>query len=404
MFPNIFTDCRLALLKDTGNSCAMNSDDKYPSLADLKKRARRRLPHFVWEFLDSATGAEVQKTLNREGLDRIRFNTRVLRGAAEPDLSVSLLGKTYALPFGIAPVGMSGLIWPNAELLLAQAASKHNIPYCLSTVASRTPEDLAPHIGEQGWFQLYPPKDPEIRRDILERARKSGFHTLVLTADLPVASMRERQRRAGLTIPPRLSAAMFIQCMLRPAWSLGMAYHGKPRLKMVEKYVRQRNNAHSTSHAGYSIRTAPDMDYFRALRDEWHGPLVVKGVTTPEDAEMLVSEGADAIWVSNHAGRQFDGGAAAINMLPPISAAVKKAVPILFDSGVESGLDILRAIALGADFVMLGRGFHYALAALGADGPNHLTGILRDDLRSNMGQMGITELVSSKNHIWQGKA
>lgn len=381
----------------------MKPDDKYPSLADLKKRAKRRLPHFVWEYLDSATGAETQTALNRTGLDRIRFSTRILRGAPEPDLSVSLLGRTYALPFGIAPVGISGLFWPNAEPLLAQTARAHEIPYCLSTVASRTPEDLAPHIGEQGWFQLYPPRDPEIRRDLLERARTSGFHTLVLTADLPVASRRERQRRAGLTIPPRLTAAMFFQCLMRPAWSLGMARHGTPRLKTVEKYASQQGNAHSTSHAGYAIRTAPDRDYFRALREEWKGPLIVKGVTTAEDAEMLVGEGADAIWVSNHAGRQFDGGPAAIDMLPPIRRAVNTAVPILFDSGIESGLDILRAIALGADFVMLGRGFHYALAALGSDGPNHLVRILRDDLRSNMGQMGIAELVKSRNRIWQQK-
>lgn len=400
MFLNIFAGCGLAYPGGTGNSRPMTPDDKYPSLADLRKRAKRRLPHFVWEYLDSATGSELQKALNREGLDRIRFSTRILRGAPAPDLSVSLLGRTYDLPFGIAPVGMSGLFWPDAERLLARASCAHNIPYCLSTVASRTPEDLAPDIGDQGWFQLYLPKDPDIRRDMLARARKAGFHTLVLTADLPVASMRERQRRAGLTIPPRLTAAMVLQCMARPAWSLGMARHGTPRLRTVEKYARQ-DNAHSTSHAGYAIRTAPDWDYFRALREEWTGPLVVKGVTTPKDAETLVSEGADAIWVSNHAGRQFDGGPAAIDMLPPIHAAVDGAVPVIFDSGIEGGLDILRAVALGADFVMLGRGFHFALAALGSGGANHLIRLLKADLLSNMGQLGITELVKSRNRIWQ---
>lgn len=403
MFLNIFAGCGLAYPGGTGDSRSMAPEDKYPSLADLRKRAKRRLPHFVWEYLDSATGTELQQKLNRDGLDKIRFATRILRGAPEPDLSVSLLGRTYDLPFGIAPVGMSGLFWPDAERLLARAARTHNIPYCLSTVASKTPEDLSPHIGGQGWFQLYPPKDPEIRRDMLDRARKAGFHTLVLTADLPVASRRERQRRAGLTIPPRLTAAMIFQCMMRPAWSLGMARHGKPRLKTIEKYA-QKGNAHSTSHVGYAIRTAPDRDYFRALREEWAGPLVVKGVTTPEDADMLVGDGADAIWVSNHAGRQFDGGPAAIDMLPPIHAAVHNAVPIIFDSGIEGGLDILRAIALGADFVMLGRGFHYALAAMGADGANHLVRVLREDLRSNMGQLGIAELVKSRNRIWHQKA
>lgn len=378
----------------------MNHDDKFPSLADLKRRAKRRVPHFVWEYLDSGTGTERQKALNRDALDGISFSSQILRGAIQPDLSVSLLGRDYALPFGIAPVGMSGLIWPNAERLLAQAAVHHNIPYCLSTVATRTPEDLAPHIGEQGWFQLYPPRDPEIRRDILERARTSGFHTLILTADVSVASRRERQRRAGLTIPPRVTPAMIFQCFLHPVWSLGTARHGTPRLQTVERYVRHDRNASSTAHAGYVIRTAPDLEYFRTLRDEWNGPVVVKGVTNPEDAKMLVAEGADAIWVSNHAGRQFDGGAAAIEMLPPIREAVQGAVPVIFDSGVESGLDILRAIALGADFVMLGRGFHYALAALGSDGANHLIRMLREDLISNMGQMGIAELVSSQNRIW----
>ncbi len=368
----------------------MDLQDKYPSLGALKTRAKKRLPHFAWEYLDSATGKEQQMARNRAALDQVLFETRVLGGPQTANLTTKLMDQTFDLPFGIAPVGMSGLIWPNSEQILAKSAVTHNIPFCLSTVATQTPEELAPHIGQNGWFQLYPPKDLNIRADLLKRARQAGFHTLVLTVDVPVASRRERQRQAKLTIPTQMDARLILDCMLHPHWSLGTLAQGTPSLKTVEKYAPPQIGAASTAHAGYIIRGAPDWDYLKSLRDEWQGPLVVKGVTTAVDAEKLAATGVDCIWVSNHSGRQFDGGPASIETLPEIRAALPAGFPVIFDSGVEGGLDILRALALGADFVMLGRAFHYGTAALGQVGADHVVHMLKEDIISNLGQMAIT--------------
>ena len=344
------------------------------------------MPWFVWEYLESATGVEATQRRNRHALDEIAFIPSILHGEQETDLSVTLCGTSYPLPFGISPVGMSGLFWPDAERKLARAATAAGLPYGLSTVAARTPEEVGPHLNGNGWFQMYPPRDAEIRSDMLARAREAGFTTLVLTVDVPVPSRRERQVRSGLTSPPRLTPRLLAQVARRPAWAFGMARLGMPRMRLIDDYAGQMTGLSSTEHAGYLLRTSPDWDYLRWLRDAWQGPFLVKGVLCPRDAARLEAEGVDAIWVSNHAGRQFDAAPAPIEMLPAIRAATT--LPIIMDSGIEGGLDILRAVALGADFVMLGRAWHYALAALDVAGPPHLVDMLEKDMRANLGQLG----------------
>ncbi|MFL4470730.1 alpha-hydroxy acid oxidase [Tateyamaria armeniaca] len=369
----------------------MDLNTRFPAISDLREYAQKRIPKFVWEYLDSGTGSEATRNRNRMALDRIGLMPSVLHGEFEPDLTIELLGDTLPLPFGIAPVGMSGLMWPDAERLLARAAAKLDIPYTISTVATQSPEDVSGDLGAHGWFQMYPPRDEAIRHDMLARARKAGFKTLVLTVDVPVASRRERQTRSGLTNPPRLTPRLLAQVAMRPAWALGMAQRGMPHMRMLDAYTNAAtNNLPVTAHVGYLLRTSPDWDYVKWLRDAWDGPFVVKGILRCEDATRLEKLGADAIWVSNHAGRQFDAAPASIEVLPDIRAATT--LPIIFDSGIEGGLDILRALASGADFVMLGRAWHYALGALGAEGPAHLAHILKADLISNMGQLGARSL------------
>ncbi|MEQ6248441.1 alpha-hydroxy acid oxidase [Sulfitobacter sp. HNIBRBA3233] len=371
----------------------MDLHNRYPSVADLRKRAKRRIPKFVWEYLDSGTGTESTKALNRTALDRIGMMPSVLDGEFTPDLSTRFLGRDYPVPFGVAPIGMSGLMWPDAEGHLARAAARAKIPYAISTVATQSPEDVAPHLGEAAWFQMYPPRVPEVRRDMLNRARDAGFTGLILTVDVPVASRRERQVRSGLTNPPRLTPRLMGQVALRPAWAWQTAKRGMPHMRGLDKYTTAATaNLPPTAHMGYILRTAPGWEYVDWLREEWDGDFMVKGVMRPEDASRLDGMGVDAIWVSNHAGRQFDGAPAAIDALPAIRAATDK--PLIFDSGIEGGLDILRAIALGADFVMLGRAFHFALGALGPKGIDHLIDILAKDMASNMGQIGARDLRS----------
>ena len=375
----------------------MDLHSTYPGISDLKRRARRRLPRFVWDYVESGTGMETALQRNRDALDRVQLYPAILRGESDFDTRTQFLGHNYPMPFGIAPIGMSGLVWPDAEGLLARTAAQVQLPYTLSTVAAQSPEDLAPSIGENAWFQLYPPKDPEIRADLLSRARNAGFKTLVLTVDVPVASRRERQTRSGLTQPPRLTPRLLAQIAMRPAWALGMLRQGSPRMRTLDKYIDSGQNLPPTAHVGYLLRTSPDMDYVNWLRDHWDGPLIIKGVMHAENAEPLERAGVDALWVSNHGGRQFDAAPASIEVLPELRAATK--LPLIFDSGIEGGLDILRALACGADFVMLGRAFLYGMAALGPRGPAHVIDILKQDMLSNMGQMGtfsLDQLTQSK--------
>lgn len=383
----------------TRPNAPMDYDLTYPALDDLRRRARRRIPHFAFEYLDSATGRELQAQRNRDALDDIHFLPDILRGKIDPDLSTTFLGQTYDAPFGIAPLGMSGMIWPGAEQMLATHAQKARIPYCLSTVATQLPETIGPIAGDMGWFQLYCPADPKIRQDILRRAKASGFHTLVLTVDFPSESRRERQRRAKLTMPPKITPRFVWEVMTHPWWSLGTLQNGTPRIRLPESYLETHDPRSSLAHAGYLIRGTPDWDTLSELRDAWDGPMIVKGVMCPEAATRLSQSGIDAIWVSNHGGRQFEPGPAAISMLPQIRDAVGPDVPLIFDSGVASGMDILRARALGADFVMLGRAWHYALAALGQSGPAHLHHILIDDMRLNMAQLGCRSLDELKSRL-----
>ncbi|PWE34075.1 alpha-hydroxy-acid oxidizing enzyme [Maritimibacter sp. 55A14] len=367
----------------------MDLDQTYPALSDLAAACRRRVPHFVWEYLDSATGTESVKARNRAALDAVLFRPAILTGEATPRLETDLMGRSYARPFGVAPVGMAGLVHPGAEVALARASRAARMPYCLSTVATRLPEEIGPEAGEMGWFQLYTPRDHDIRRDILRRARAAGFHTLVLTADLPGPSRRERERRAQISFPARLTPRMLAQIALRPRWAMATLRHGIPRLKLMESYApKAAGPAAPVAHIGYQLREAPDWDTLAEIRDEWQGALVVKGVLDPQDAPRLIAAGADAIWVSNHGGRQFDAAPASLDALPALRTAVGPDYPLLMDGGIASGLDIMRALALGADMVMLGRGFHYALGACGTAGAAHLVHLLTEDLTAGMVQIG----------------
>jgi L-lactate dehydrogenase (cytochrome) len=375
----------------------MDMDTKYPSLWDLKRRAQKRIPHFVWEYLDSGTGREQGDHRNRDRLAQILLKTAVLEGEIQVDLTTNFLGQDYDLPFGIAPVGMSGAIWPGAERMLAKLGKARNIPFGLSTMACKAPEDIAGEFGTNGWFQLYPPAEEDILRDMLDRVRQGGFTTLVLTVDVPSQSRRERQTRGGLTHPPAITPRTLLHTATCPAWAVGTLREGFPQLPFIGKYSTHKGPLPSTAHIGYMLRVAPDWDYFRRLRDMWKGPLLVKGILEPEDALACVKEGADAVWISNHAARQFEASRACIDCVVPIRAAVGPDYPLIFDSGVMGGLDILRAIALGADFVMLGKAFHYGLGAAGYAGADHAVNILRDDLIANMGQMGISRVNDARN-------
>lgn len=361
----------------------------YPGIWDLEKKAQKRIPFVAWEYLQSGTGYEKALERNRDRLNAITLLPRFMKGDLKVDLSTQLFGKTYQAPFGVAPVGLTGLMWPKAELMLAKMAQKCQIPFSLSTVATQIPEAVGPLAGDMGWFQLYPPREPGLRDNLLRRAKENGFHTLVITADVPSPSRRERTKRAGLKTPPKITPRFIWQGITHPAWSLATLRAGLPRLRTVASYSPSNDLKAVEEFVRFKFRGDLDWEYVKEVRNLWEGPIVLKGLLHPEDAEKAIAIGMDGIGVSNHGGRQFDGAPAAIDALPAMVEVIKGKAAILFDSGIRSGLDMIRAFALGAEFVLLGRAYMYGVAALGKYGPEHTTAILKADLINNMEQLGI---------------
>ncbi len=362
--------------------------DRFPAIEDLERRAKRRLPHFSWEYLASGTGDESAMHRNRSALLDVELLPQLMKGVIEPDTRTTLFGVEHAAPIGVAPLGMSGLIWPGADQALARTARANGFAHVLSTVATATPEDVGPLAGDMGWFQLYPPRDDALRSDLLDRVEGAGYRTLVITADVPKGSRRERQRKAHIRVPPKITPRLMWQSVTHPAWSMAVLRHGIPRFRTIEQYLDGTSLASVAGFVGASLGGSLSFDYVAEVRARWTGNIVVKGILDPADARRSIDVGADAIWVSNHGGRQLEAAPAAISCLPAIAAEIGDEVPVLFDSGVRSGADIARAISLGADFVFAGRPFYFGLGALGADGAEHAYEILHDGLLNVMHQTG----------------
>lgn len=372
-------------------------DERYPAISDLRKKAKKRIPFFAWEYLDSATGEGAVMPRNEAALGNITLVPRFMKGKIYPSTETEMFGTKFSAPFGIPPIGYTSLMWPYAEQTFAKLAAHRQIPHCLSTVASDTPEKCGPMSREYGWFQLYPPRRDEIRTDIIKRADTAGYGALVVTADVPWPSMRERQRRAGITIPPKLTPKILWQIIQRPEWALRTLIRGKPNFAVMEKYVDTNDLGNIVEFVGNELGGCLDWQYFAKVRDQWKKPLILKGILSVEDAKLAVEAGADAVWVSNHGGRQFEAAPAAIDVLPEIAEAVGDKVKVIFDSGVKSGGDIAKALRLGADFVFPGRPFMYGIAALGEKGAEHVYQLFYHDLINNMHQMGIETLQELKS-------
>ena len=367
-------------------------DTRYPAIKDLAEKAKKRIPHVAWEYLSSGTGEEDLLDRNISAFQQIRFLPKFCKGDLEANIETSLFGRTYSAPIGVAPVGLTGLMWPRVEHYLAASAKRMNIPYSLSTLATETPETVGERVGDMGWFQLYPPQEREVRQSILQRAKDAGFHTLLVTVDVPIASRRERTKRAGLGMPPKITGKMIWEGITHPTWTYYTLANGLPRLRTVEKYANNTDMKLVSGFVNNRLGGSLDWDYCKELKDSWEGPVVIKGVLHPEDAAKAIEIGLDGIGVSNHGGRQFDGAPAAIEALPAIAKEVNGRVPIIFDSGVRTGLDIMRALYLGADFVLAGRPFVCSVAAIGKYGGDHAASIFIDDLKNNMLQVGATTL------------
>ncbi len=321
-------------------------------------------------------------------MNSIRFIPDFLAGETTPNTSVKLLGQHFSKPIGVAPVGMASLIWPGTEMRLGALAASEVIPFCMSTLAAETMESIAAATNGKGWYQLYPTRNIRFRDAMIRHAQELGFKTLVLTVDVPVPSVRERQKRAGLAVPPRKDLAFWWSIACNPNWALQTLFRGEPRFLNLEKYAPREAMTNQSQFFADELGGTLDWAYFNEVRNLWRGPLVIKGILSVNNAVRAKGAGADAIWISNHGGRQFDACPASIDCVAPIREVVGNQYPLLFDSGIRSGLDVFRALHEGADFVFAGRPFVYGIAADPTYGGYSVLSILERDLTNVMIQTG----------------
>ncbi|WKL17284.1 FMN-dependent L-lactate dehydrogenase LldD [Comamonas testosteroni] len=355
------------------------------STTDYRAAAQKRLPPFLFHYLDGGAYAEKTLARNVDDLADVALRQRVLKDMSQLDTSIELFGEKFSIPVALAPVGLTGMFARRGEVQAAMAADKKGIPFTMSSVSVCPIEEVAPRLGRPMWFQLYVLKDRGFMKNALERAQAAGVSTLVFTVDMPVPGARYRDAHSGMSGP---NAAMrrYLQAVTHPHWALDVGLMGRPHtLGNISTYKGQ--NVSLEDYMGYlGANFDPSISWsdLEWIRDFWKGPMLIKGILDPEDARDAVRFGADGIIVSNHGGRQLDGVLSSARALPAIADAVKGQIKIFADSGVRNGLDIVRLLALGADCTMIGRAFVYALAAEGEAGVTNLLNLLEKEMRVAM--------------------
>ncbi len=359
------------------------------SAEDFRALAHRRLPKSVFEFVDGGAGQELTLNANRSDFEKIRLLPRVLTDVSRPDLSTSLWSETLPTPLVISPMGSCALVRPEADIAIARAAAARGIPYTLSTMATTGIERMARAVQGPLWFQLYVLKDFDFNRQLVRRAEEFGYSTLVVTVDLQAGGKREKDLRNGISIPLRPSPRHLWEAMLHPGWSLRMLRGGLPRFENVRGHLGDTSTGLTiAARVGSNLHAGFTWDDFRRIRDWWKGRLLVKGVLHPHDAANLVAAGADGIWVSNHGGRQLDGAISSIDALPAIHQALGARVPIIIDSGIRTGMDIIKAKARGARASAIGRAALFGAVA-GEVGAAKVLDIILDEIVTGLKLCGL---------------
>jgi L-lactate dehydrogenase (cytochrome) len=375
-------------------------NSKYPSVTDLRKRAQVKIPKFAFEYLDGGCNEDVNLDKNRSDLRKIELMPHYLSKFVKSEMKTTLFGHTYDAPFGIAPIGLQGLIWPNAPEILAKAAVNHNIPFILSTVSTSSIERIAEITQGKAWFQLYHPAEEAVKRDLLERASAVGTEVLVILADVPSFGFRPRDVRNGLSMPPKMNFKNILEIVKHPDWALQTLIHGQPSFKGLVPYMPKGLNLRGLGEfmdATFSGRL--NEDRIAAIREQWKGILIVKGIVSQEDTLKAINLGVDGLIVSNHGGRQLDAGQSSIVPMTHLAKKYQKNIKIMIDSGLRGGPDIARAMASGAAFTFMGRSFMYGVGALGKQGGDHSISLMKKELQQIMEQLCCQNTDDFKNHL-----
>ena len=375
-------------------------NSKYPSTEDLRSLASKKIPTFAFEYLDGGCNEDVNITRNTSDIREIELIPNYIRKSFTPNLKTKLFDKVYDVPFGVAPIGLQGLIWPNSPNIIAEASKKYNFPFILSTVSTSDIETIAKITDGEAWFQLYYPSNKTIRNDILERAKNSGCEVLVLLCDVPTFGYRPKDIKNGLAMPPKMSLKNMLQILKCPEWAFKSLLNGKPNFETLKTYMRGKMNLRQLGKfMNDTFDGRLDEEKIKPIRDIWKGKIVLKGIASEIDIEKSISLGIDGIIVSNHGGRQLDAGSSTINSMISLVKKYEKRTTIMIDSGLRSGVDVARVMASGAKFCFLGRTFMYGVGALGNNGALHTFEMLKKQLNQVMIQIGCEKTSELINFI-----
>lgn len=373
---------------------------KYPSTEFLRLKAMKRVPKFAFEYLESGCNEEINLRKNTTDIQRVEFIPKYITKKFSINLQTKILGETYDAPFGIAPVGLQGLIWPGSPEILAKATRNHNIPFILSTVSTADIETICQLTDGKAWFQLYHPSEQDVTDDLLRRAHNSGVKNLVLLSDVPSFGLRYRDIKNGLSMRPKMSFGNIKQILLCPNWAFKTLCLGKPNFTLLKPYMPSHL---SMRRLGEYMNKTFDGKLtevkIKKLRNQWKGNLIVKGIASEHDIRKCIELGIDGVIVSNHGGRQIDGGESSFHSLLRLIENYSNKLTIMMDGGIRSGVDIARVLAAGSKFVFLGRAFMYGVAALGQNGGEHTIGMLKAQLSQAMDQIGCENVENLQEFI-----
>lgn len=374
------------------------------TIADLKKLAQRRVPKMFFDYADSGAWTESTYRANESDFSQIKLRQRVLVDMSNRSLETTMIGQKVSMPVALAPTGMTGMQYADGEMLAARAAEEFGVPFTLSTMSICSIEDVASVTTRPFWFQLYVMRDRDFVLDLIRRARAAKCSALVLTADLQILGQRHKDLRNGLSAPPKFTPKHLWQMAMRPFWCLDMLQTKRRFFGNIVGHAKNVANVASVSTFAHE-QFDPQLSWSDVawIKEQWGGPLIIKGILDPEDARAAVDTGADAIIVSNHGGRQLDGASSSISMLPKIIDAVGDRIEVHLDGGIRSGQDVLKALALGAKGTYIGRPFLYGLGAMGKEGVTMALGIIRKEMDITMALCGKRDINDVNSSIIDGR-